>query len=208
VLFLHNTSRVEDEKYPALLQEKGFRGFPSLCFMDADGNVLTKPARSVAGFVETHARTKALVALRRKGDKATAAEQKELFLAELRLDLVAAAEIAARAAGLPLSDAEKELVAQKLVDAEVGKILQGSRDAGPAKTNEQLAALAAAGKTPSEAMRPQFWIAVLNHASTAKDAALAQRAHDALERHFADDKNPALERARANWLKLLTASKQ
>jgi hypothetical protein len=207
VLFLHNTSRVEDEKYPTLLRDKGFGGFPSLCFMDAEGNVLAKPARNVAGFVDTLARSKALVALRSKGDKATAAERKDLFLTELRLDLIAADQIQARADTLSLGADEKALVASKLVDVEVGQVLQKARDAGMAATNEQLAAFAKAGKTPSEAMRPQFWIGVLNHASGQKDGALAQQAFDALEKHFADDKNPALERAKANWKKLLDASK-
>jgi hypothetical protein len=45
VLFLHNTSHVDDEPYPTLLREKGFTGFPSLCFMDAEGRVLAKQGR-------------------------------------------------------------------------------------------------------------------------------------------------------------------
>src|SRR5688572_20835245 len=87
VLFLHNTSKVEGEPYPKLPKEKGVR-IPSVCFMDADGNVLTKGGRSVKAFVETHAQTKRLLALRAKGDERKEAEQKELFLLELRFDLI------------------------------------------------------------------------------------------------------------------------
>lgn len=205
MLFLHNTSRVADEPYPSLLQDKGFRGFPSICFMDSEGNVLTKPPRSVAGFVETHASTKKLVDLRAKGDKATAAEQKDLFLAELKLDLVKAADIQARADKLTLSPADKTYVAQKLVDAEAGEIMAKAQKEGPEKTGEALAALLAAGKTPSDGIGSNFWIAVLNHASKQKDATLAQRAFDVLEKRHGKEKQ--YDRARQAWKQLLDDAK-
>lgn len=203
MLFVHNTSRVDDEPYPTLLQDKGFRGFPSLCFMDADGNVLTKPGRSVAAFVETHQKTKRLAELRQKGDKASADEQKELFLVELNLDLVPAPQIQARADKLPLSDAEKALASAKIVDAEVNELLQQSRSTGLEQTAEKLAAMAKAGKKPSDTTGGQFWNAVLQHASKHKDAALAKQAFDALQQRFANDKNPQIERAKQQWQKLL-----
>lgn len=207
VLFLHNTSRVADEPYPTLLQDKGFRGFPSICFMDADGNVLAKPGRSVQAFREGLESTKTLVALRAKGDKATAAEQKELFLAELKLDLVPAAEIQARADKLQLSDAEKAMVAGKIVDGEVAALMQKGRELGQDEVSKQMAAMAKAGKAPSPMMAGSFWMAVLGHASKQKDAELAQKAFDALEKRFADDKNPGLVRARKDWAKLLEEAK-
>lgn len=205
MLFVHNTSRVEDEPYPKLLQEKGFRGFPSICFMDSDGNVLTRPPRTVAGFVEVHATTKKLVDLRAKGDKANAAEQKELFLAELKLDLVAAADIQPRADKLTLTDAEKTFVAQKIVDAEIAAIQAKAQKDGPEQTAEAYAALLAAGKTPSDGIGSNFWVSVLNHASKHKDAALAQRAFDVLEQRHAKEKQ--YDRARQAWKQLLDDAK-
>lgn len=207
VLFLHNTSRVADEPYPTLLQDKGFRGFPSVCFMDADGNVLAKPGRSVQAFRDGLESTKTLVALRAKGDKATAAEQKELFLAELKLDLVPAGEIQARADKLTLSDAEKATVAGKIVDGEVMALMQKARELGQDEVRKQLAAMAKDGKTPSDAMAGSFWPAVLEYASKEKDAALAQKAFDAIEKRFANDKNPNLARAKKEWAKLLEEAK-
>jgi len=207
VLFLHNTSRVEDEPYPTLLQDKGFRGFPSICFMDADGNVLAKPGRSVKAFREGLESTKSLVTLRAKGDKATPAEQKELFLAELKLELIPAEQIQARADKLTLSDSEKAMVAGKIVDGEVMALMQRGRELGQDEVAKQLAAMAAAGKVPSEAMAGSFWPAVLGHASKAKDVALAQKAFDALERQFAGDATPRLARAKKEWAKLLEEAK-
>lgn len=208
VLFLHNTSQVADEPYPKLLQEKGFRGFPSVCFMDAEGNVLAKPGRSVAAFKEGLTSTKALMALRAKGDKATAAEQKELFLSELKLDLIAADAIQARADKLTLDAADKALVASKIVDGEVMALMQKSRELGPEELGAKLAAIAKAGKSPSDALATNFWPAVLNHASKNKDAALAQQAFDALEKRLANEKaNPNLDRAKKAWAKLLEDAK-
>jgi hypothetical protein len=206
VLFLHNTSRVEDEKYPTLLQDKGFRGFPSICFMDAEGNVLTKPGRSVQAFVDTHQETMSLAALRGKKAR-TAAEDKQLFLAELKLDLIAAEQIQARADKLTLDAAEKAMVAGKLVDAEVQALFGKMRETGPEKTAAAAAEMAKAGKVPTAAVSGMFWNQVLVHASKQKDAALAQQAFDALQKRYADEKSPGIERQKQNWQKLLDEAK-
>ncbi len=208
MLFLHNTSRVEDEPYPTLLQDKGFRGFPSLCFMDAEGNVLTKPSRSVEAFRETHAQTKSLMALRDKKGR-TAEEEKELFLAELELDLIPAEEIQQRADAVKgLGEADKKLVAQKLVDAEVGDILRSAREVGMEETQQKLVAIARAGRVPSAAMAGTFWQQVLRAASADKDAKLAQQAYDALMERYADESGPQFERAKKAWSDLVEAAKQ
>ncbi len=205
---MHNTSQVEDEPYPKLLSEKGFRGFPSVCFMDAEGNVLTKPGRSVKAFVETHAETKALAALRAKGDKLSAAELKELFLAELKLDMIPAAEIQARSDRVPaLTAAEKALVAQKIVDGEVTGIMQKAREAGPEKTAEALVEMAKAGRVPSETMSGTFWQQVLKQASTQKDGDLAQKAYDGLVKRYAAEPSAQFEQAKKAWQKQVDDAK-
>lgn len=204
MLFLHNSSTstrqeaLSDEKYPRLLGEKGFNSFPTICFMDAEGNVLTKPPRSVPGMVDALANTKTMVELKAKGDKVTAAERKDLFLAELKLGLIKAPDIQARADEHELSAAEKSLVAGKLLDAEIGEILAKGRQEGPEKTGAALAGLLAAGKSPSDDVDPRFWISVLTHAATAKDGELAQRAFGVLEKRF-----PKEQRALEAWKKQL-----
>jgi hypothetical protein len=205
VLFLHNTSRVEDEKYPTLLQDKGFGGFPSLCFMSAEGEVLAKPGRSVDGFVTTHADVQALAKLQQKKDR-TAAEEKQLFLAELKLDLVPAEQIQARADQLGLDDAEKKVVAAKLVDREVKTVLDAMRKDGPKATAAKCAEIAQAGKEPSEAMAGIFWSQVLTHASGEKDAKLAARAHGALMARYGKETSPGIERQKKAWQDLLDAA--
>jgi hypothetical protein len=206
---------VDGEPYPKLLQEKGFRGFPSLCFMDAEGNVLTKPtARTVANYVETQAVTKDLMALKAKGDKLTDAEAKQLFLAELNLDMIAAGDIQKRADAVKgLSDADKALVAGKLVDGEFAAILQRPIPRGDAEaqktameeTMAQVAAMAKAGKVPSGQRTLQFWSMALQHAATAKDVELAEQAFAALEGH-PDAKRMPPQR-REGWKKMLDQAK-
>lgn len=215
MLFLHNTSQVADEPYPKLLQEKGFRGFPTLCFMDADGNVLTKPtARTVANFVETQAATKDLMVLKAKGDKLTDAEAKQLFLTELNMDMIAAGDIQKRADAVKgLSDADKALVAGKLVDGEFAAILQRPIPRTDAEAQKkardevmaQVAAMAKAGKVPTGQRTLQFWSMTLQHAATAKDVELAEKAFAALEGSPDAKRLPAPRRE--GWKKLLDQAK-
>jgi len=215
VLFLHNTSQVNDEPYPKLLQEKGFRGFPTLCFMDADGNVLTKPtARTVANFVETQAATKDLMVLKAKGDKLTDAEAKQLFLTELNMDMIAAGDIQKRADAVKgLSEADMALVAGKIVDGEFSAILQRPIPRGDAaaqktameETMARVAEMAKAGKVPTGQRTLQFWSMALQHAATAKDVGLAEKAFAALEGSPDAQRMPAPRRE--GWKKLLEQAK-
>ena len=215
MLFLHNTSQVNDEPYPKLLQEKGFRGFPTLCFMDADGNVLTKPtARTVANFVETQAATKDLMVLKAKGDKLTDAEAKQLFLTELNMDMIATGDIQKRADAVKgLREADMALVAGKIVDGEFSAILQRPIPRGDAaaqktameETMARVAEMAKAGKVPTGQRTLQFWSMALQHAATAKDVGLAEKAFAALEGSPDAQRMPAPRRE--GWKKLLEQAK-
>lgn len=209
VLFLHNTSFVRgDEAYPKLHREKGLTGFPTVCFMDAVGNVLAKPRHSVKSFVEGYAEATTIVAVRAKGDQATAAEQKQLFLSEVKFDLIPGAEIQARSDRIvDLSAAEKELVASKLVDVEVRAVLDKAREMSPERLRATLADLAKAGKTPSETMTRWFWPPVLQHASKQKDAALAQKAYDALMKRYGMETGTRIDSAKQAWQRLLEDAK-
>jgi hypothetical protein len=206
VPFVHVTSRVDGEPQPTLLRDKGFAAFPTLCFLDADGNVLAKTGRTVAAFTADGARVQRLLDLRAKGERATPAEAKECFLTELVMGLVPGDVLAARAAKLPLDDAEKAMVAQKVIDHEVLAILDKAKEAGAEATHAALAAMVAAGRTPSDDVGGTFWIGVLTHASRSRDAALAQRAFAWLDDRYGKDGNYA--RSRAQWRRLLDDAKR
>jgi hypothetical protein len=207
VLFLHNTSAsprhtaLADEKHPRLLSEKGFGGFPTVCFMDASGNVLAKLGkRDMAGVTETMGKAKHVAGLRAKGDKATPAEQKELLMTELKEGLVKLEDIQPRADKLALTPEEKVFVTGKIVDLEVADLAMKSRG-NPQELGAKFAAMLKDGKAPSDE-NTMFWQTVLRHASTEKDAELAQRAFDVLA------KRPnAPERQKQGWQKMLDEAK-
>lgn len=208
VLFVHNTATppgqpvLADEKHPLLMREKGFNGFPTLCFMDADGSVIGKPGRSLRAFTEMLSLTRRLLELRGRGYHASEAEKKELFLVELQLDLIPSHLIQSRADAWRLDADEKALVEQKLVDVEVvGQDLM-SEGAGA-----ELAAIARAGRIPSLTTSGRFWQVVLEHASRHKDGELAQRAFDALMVRFAEESGTWINWRMAEWRKQLEASK-
>jgi hypothetical protein len=192
VLFVHNTSQVEDEPYPKLLQEKGFGGFPSLAFMDADGNVVVKPsARSVSSFEETL--TKASEQMKRrheltaKAKAGDAAAQKELFLMDLELGGMTAEQLNEGAKKLQLSKEEKTKVDEALTDLELKSIAaktRGDRDAAA----EQIAGLAKAGRRPSKGQAFGFWSMTLQHAAKAKDGKLADQAYGEIEKVAEENK--------------------
>jgi hypothetical protein len=165
--------------------------------MDAEGTVLLQPPRSVDGFRAT----KTVIELRAKGDKLSAPEHKELFLAELRSNQIKRDDIQPRADKLTLSADEKALVAGKLLDLEINEILAKSREAGPEQTGEALVAILKAGKTPSD-QNTMFWNGVLSYASSQKDAATAQRAFDVLSK-----RKDAPARQKERWQKLLDDAK-
>lgn len=207
-MFLHNTSRCDDEKYDRLLQEKGFTGFPSLCFMDDEGNVIAKQgARTVDGFEATLAKVQEYVAVKQKAAKGGAEAEKALFLAQLDLDMLKPDELKAKADKLSLSDADKALVAQKLTDAEVAAL---QREVSSRKLpNDEFAAklleIAKQGRRPSESQARQFWNGVLTAAAAQKDAAMAESAVAELEKRAPE--GPGGDAMKRRWRQLLDQAK-
>ncbi len=184
-MFLHNTSRVEDEPYPRLLQEKGFGGFPSLCFMDAEGNVVVKQGqRSVAAFESTRQGLQRLFDLRAevaKGGKGKAGLEKKLLFAEIELQMLSPDEAKKRADKLTLDKDEAARLDQYLVGAEVRDLRARSRQLGVDEVASKIAAMAKAGKKPGSDEAPYFWQMALTHAAKTGDGDLGQQAFDQLK---------------------------
>lgn len=206
---MHNTSHVDDEPYPKLLQEKGFGGFPSLCFMDADGNVLIKQgARTVDAFEKTLGQLGERQALAKKAAAGDAKAEKELFLVDLGLGTLTAEQIKAGAKKLSLSKDEQKLVDQSLTDVEVAAIFAqvSGRKLTADQAGEQIAAMVKAGRTPTEAQASRFWTSALQFAAKQKDAKLAEQAFGELDKRFSKDQRYA--RAIPQWQKLLEQAKE
>ena len=194
---MHNTSRVDDEPYPRLLQEKGFGGFPSLCFMDAEGNVVVRQsARTVEAFEATASRLKSLFELRAKveslrADVSKSADlaktERELLFVEMDLQCVTADAAKQRAEKLALGKEDMAAVQQFLFGAELRELRGKARELGPEETSNRIAAMAKAGKTPPKDQESFFWQMTLTWAAKNGDAELGQRAFDVLDKQPAPD---------------------
>ncbi len=211
MLFLHNTSRVDDEPYPKLLQEKGFGGFPSLCFMDADGNVVVRQsARTVEAFTTNAARLKSLFELRAKvaslrADASKSADvaklERDLLFVEMDLQCVAAQDAKERAAKLELGKDDLAALEQYLFGAEIRDLRGKVRELGQEETSNRIAAMAKAGKSPPKDQEAFFWQMTLTWAAKNGDGELGQRAFDVL------DKQPAPESMKNRLRTMLEQSK-
>jgi hypothetical protein len=105
------------------------------------------------------------------------------------------------------------LVAGKIVDGEFSAILQRPIPRGDAaaqktameETMARVAEMAKAGKVPTGQRTLQFWSMALQHAATAKDVGLAEKAFAALEGSPDAQRMPAPRRE--GWKKLLEQAK-
>ena len=70
VPYLNIATHLEGVPYDRLLQEKGFGGYPSLAFMDAEGNVIGKPNdRTVASFASSRDALMSIDSVRTKAER-------------------------------------------------------------------------------------------------------------------------------------------
>lgn len=187
VLFAHITSRVDDEPYPNLLQEKGGMGFPHIAMLDAEGDVLTihQSSRSVEGFQESLDKSSEVLALQMKADAGDANAKVEVFL--MQLDMMSFEDAKAKLSevkALPAfaqqvdSDRMAE-IEQTLVNLEVNDIISGVRsEEDQEAAAEKLIALKSAGRTPTGQTAMMFWNTLLNHAATKRDVKMIREFAD------------------------------
>jgi len=192
---MHVTTRIKDRKHENLLREKGFGGFPSLAFMDADGNVLAKPSgRSVKDFESTLAALGVHADLEKRIEAGETGLDTLLLLAEHDLGKVDGATFKTRSEALTdATDEQKKRIAQIIIDSEILKIAGQTRRSGIAGPAKQLLAMMEAGKMPSAGPRvaPRFWSVIHSYAMAERDPELARKAADGMKAALADDKQAA-----------------
>ncbi len=184
MLFVHNTSRVDGEKYPNLLREKGFSSFPTLCFLDGNGNMLvTQHERTVRGFKQTLARLAIIDELKRElAEKGGLELERKVFLAEVELQSMTVDEIKKRMEQLALQAEDRARADAFLVDAELRDLRSRSRQLGTDAVTEAIVAIAKAGRRPTPEGSSMFWQVTLGWCSKHGDPELAQTAFDALDK--------------------------
>ena len=172
VLFLHNTSKVDDEPYPNLLREKGGNGFPTVSFLAEDGRLLKQLDYPITmeGIQSGYDALLAWRALRKQVADGDTSKQKELFLLELRNGMIGHDQAVAEKAKLQLSDEEKAIVEQQLTDLEFNEILRGvAREADMVAAGKKFYAMFKAGRIPQGKQDTSFWQFMFAYAGAEKD---------------------------------------
>lgn len=177
VLFMHNTSWVDDEPYPNLLREKGGNGWPTSAFLAPDGSLLTQvlldDQGSVEGLYKTRDKLLNWQAMRAKVENGDEALAKDLFITELTLGMLGFEKARERAQELQgLSDAEKRQFESTFVNMEFLGVLAAADES----TESQIAAGEAmfrmfeGGRIPNNRQIISYWQFIFDYLEAKKDA--------------------------------------
>lgn len=178
VLFLHNTSRCDDEKHPNLLFEMGGVGFPTMSYLDAEGNLLKQVGHvtPVDQLEKAHGVLMQWRALRAEVEKgADAARTKELFLLELTMGNRPFAEMQKRREALSLAPEEVKATEQPLINLQFTEILRKTPRDQQAVGGEQFVAMFEAGRIPDASTETSFWQYMFEFAAAKEDVPLFER---------------------------------
>ncbi len=196
VLFTSIMSRVEGDKYPNLLSEKGGNGFPYVVAMDAKGEVLSDlSSRSVDGFKAMMKGAADYQALRAKKDH-TPAEQLKLLGLDLARGRIKGPEYRERAAKIDgLDEAAIQERTATILHLDIAAELEKIRNAGgPApelrhEVGGKFAGWHKAGLGPRDPRYAgSFYELIMNYAEKEKDAELFGAALAKLKEFFGDQK--------------------
>jgi len=173
------------------LKEKGFRGFPSLAFMDASGEILAVQGdRSVEGFRKTQADVQAYADLMKRVAKGEKGLGVEVMKAEWALGKLTWAEAKKKADGLgKLTPNEQKQVTQIVLDAEVVERSMETRDEEKFKAAyARFKEMATDGYVPGPKAKRAFWFTMLQGADQANDLKLYRRCVEQVKEILADNK--------------------
>lgn len=195
VLYLHVTSRTQDQAEPELqVRVMGRQSWPGLAFLDADAEVLARQdGREVADFIATlqNIERRRQLASRAGDDPAAARELFELDLLVLRsLSFVDAKARLEELDGW--SAAQRRAIDERMNDMEVHHLvaLHGDDRRGLSRA---MAAMFAQGRVPTHlSAQYKFWSNVLYEAEQTRDLPLFERGFAGLEKAFGDSESMAV----------------
>lgn len=190
VLFLHNTSRVDDEPYPNLLREKGGNGFPTVSFLADDGRLLKQVGYPITleGIQSAHDELLAWRELRKKVEDGDASKRKELFLLELRNGMIGYDDAVAAKAKIELDEDEQPAVEQMLTDLEFNEILRGiARQEDLPAAGKKFYAMYETGRIPQAQQITTFWQAMFAYAEAENDVDKFADLLAAAKKRYAND---------------------
>ena len=116
VPFLSMMTRIEDRKDDDLLRTYGFRGFPSLAFLDAEGNkLLTQGGRTVKDFEDSLAKVSEFVELDAKAKAGDESAVVPALIAQMKLGGIDYAGAQAKAKGAKFTKEQKVAFTDALI---------------------------------------------------------------------------------------------
>ena len=163
--------------------------------MDGEGNVLAEHQgeRNADGFSQTGQKPKEYVSLKAKAEKGDKAAKIDFIIAQLSVGQLKPAEADAKIkeAGTPTKEQLAKLDGE-LVNASVVETMKTVEDEDSAKAaGKKFYEAEKAGKpwpTSDQAMQP-YYILMMKAAEEAKDAAIFEKAMNALKKKFGDNPN-------------------
>lgn len=182
-------TRIEGHPNDDLLTDKGYRGHPTLAFLDANGAVLGRPLeRTVESFEATLTAIHDYAAL----DKRRLAGEKGLeygfFILEHRLRKLRGAKLVSRGKALRgLDDKQQLIVTRILIGVEVDDLILQSLG-GPeavAKAGKRMREILESGQYPDLEKSANAWSVLSRYGEQIEDADLLDRCAAGLRKHFA-----------------------
>ena len=126
VIYVHVSTHLEGREHEGLFRAKGFTGFPTLAFLDAEGGLTAKHAgrRAIPELDKTADKATAYLALRKKAASGDQTANQHLFVADLQLMRYDFTLGSLKFAGLRegMSQALRKKAEQRLVDVQYSEL--------------------------------------------------------------------------------------
>lgn len=191
VPYLNITTHIEGRAHEDLLKEVGGRGFPTLKYMDGDGNVLGEPSgRDVESFQTTLTSIEAVFDLEKRIEAGEKGLEVELFLAKLDMGAYKYEAAKKKAASFEKLTAEqKKAIAAKMVNLEVESIVDEAMtsEGGMAKAAVRFIEIIEEGNLPTGDTAGMFWSILMMHAEEVSDVDLFEKALKALRAQYGEE---------------------
>ena len=178
--YLNVATHLDNVPYDKLLREKGFGSYPTLAFMDADGDVIGQPSdRTIASFASTRDALIEVQAVRKKADAGDQVAALELLfldftLGNIKVDALEAGVAALADYATPAQLAEAK---QIVLDARVYELyVAGHRGEEPDVVGK-MAGILESGQTPTPGTLScsLFWKTLGVHAKVTGNTGLLRR---------------------------------
>lgn len=188
-------TKIDGHPYDGLLGEKGFRGFPSLAFMDAEGNVLGEPSgRSISSFNDTRDALSSISIVREKAEAGDKQAAVELLLLEHALGQIEDDDFAGRVDAIKADASPEQLAKIGKIQTDINVwplIIQAweERQEGGTEGVEALMAYLTRNEIPSDGSRHAelFWDLIGSHALQVSDIAMLRQVAGGMRNSFPGD---------------------